>query len=150
MFACAVTCMHSVVYRQMTTLCIANEWIDSLCWMPISMGEQRCLIRQFVVTLQVPQLDSSEHHGQKLVFATGPRRQPAVQIWIANMGQFWSRPVQKWDLLTLRGPNPNLYPSTGGFHRVWLDPSVPISSSAFRVWHLWSHSDMLPIIVKYW
>jgi len=64
--------------------------------------------------------------------------------------QFGSRTVQKPDPLSLGGPNPDLYPSTLGFRRVWLDPSVPISGSAFRVPYLWSHSDMLLLIVKYW
>jgi len=33
--------------------------------------------------------------------------------------------------------------------RIWLDPSVPISSSGLQVSHLRSHSDMGQIIVKY-
>jgi len=52
-------------------------------------------------------------------------------------------------LLTLGGPNPEPYLSTRGFCPVCLDPSVPISGSAFQVSHLSSHPDMLLIILKY-
>ena len=52
------------------------------------------------------------------------------------------------DPLTLGVPQPDPYPPTCGFCPVWLDPSVPISGSAFRVSHLWLHSDMLLIIVQ--
>jgi len=83
-----------------------------------------------------------------LVLATGPGNPPAVRVWTANTGRFGSRTVQQPDRLTLGGPNPDPYPSTRGFRRVWLDPSVPMSGSAFRVSHLWSHSDMLLLIVK--
>jgi len=83
-----------------------------------------------------------------LVLATGPGNPPAVRVLTAKTGRFGSRPVQKPDPLTLGGPNPVPYPSTRGFRRVWLDLSVPISGSAFRVSHLWSHSDMLLLIVK--
>ena len=83
-----------------------------------------------------------------LVLATGPGNPPAVRVWTAKTGRFGSRPVQETDPLTLGGPNPDPYPSTRGFRRVWLDPSVPISGSAFRVSHLWLHSDMLLLIVK--
>jgi len=41
--------------------------------------------------------------------------------------------VHKPDAELLGGPNPFPYPSTRGFCRVWLDPSVPVSSSPFRV-----------------
>jgi len=85
-----------------------------------------------------------------LVLATGPGNPPAVRVWTAKTGRFGSRTVQKPDLQTLGGPNPDPYPSTRGLRRVWLDPSVPISGSAFRVSHLWSHSDMRLLIVKYW
>jgi len=85
----------------------------------------------------------------RLVLATGPGIPPAVQVWTTKTGRFGFRPVQKPDPLTLGGPNPDPYPSTRGFCRVWLDPLVPISGSAFRVSHLWSHSDMLLLIVKY-
>jgi hypothetical protein len=90
----------------------------------------------------------NEYCDKHLVLATGPGNPPAVRVWTAKTGRFGSRPVQKPDPLTLGGPNPDPYPSTRGFRRVWLDPSVPISGSAFRVSHLWSHSDMLLLIVK--
>ena len=83
-----------------------------------------------------------------LVLATGLGNPPAVRVWTAKTSRFGSRPVQKPDPLTLGGPNPDPYPSTRGFRRVWLDPSVPISCSAFRVSHLWSHLDTLLLIVK--
>jgi hypothetical protein len=84
-----------------------------------------------------------------IVLATGPGNLPAVQVWSAKTGWFGSRTVQKPDPQTFGGSNPDLYPTTRGFRRVWLDPSGPISGSAFRVSHLWSLSDMLLIIVKY-
>ena len=85
------------------------------------------------------------HGEQLLVLATGPGNRPAVRVWTAKTGQFGSTPGQKTDPLTLRGPktDPDPYPSTRGFRRVWLDPSVPILGSACRVSHLRSHSDML-------
>jgi len=85
-----------------------------------------------------------------LVQATGAGNPPAVRVWTAETGRFGSRPIQKPEQLTLGGPNPDPYPSTRGICRVWLDPSVPISGSAFQVSHLWSHSDMQLLIVKYW
>jgi len=84
-----------------------------------------------------------------VVLATGPGNSPAVRVWTAKMGRFGSRSVQKRDPQTLGGPNADPYPSTRGFRRVRLDPSVPISGSAFRVSYLWSHSDMRLLIVKY-
>jgi len=84
-----------------------------------------------------------------LVLATGPGNPPAVRVWTAKTGWFGSRTDQKPNLLTLGGPNPDPYPSTLRFRRVLLDQSVAISGSAFRVSYLWSHSDMLLLIVKY-
>jgi len=86
----------------------------------------------------------------QVVIATGPGNPPLVWVWTAKTGQRGSRPVQKPDPRTLGGPNPDPYPSTRGFPRVWLDPSVPISCSASRVSHLSSLTDMLLLIVKYW
>jgi len=82
-----------------------------------------------------------------LELATDPDNPPAVQIWTAKTGRFGSRPVQKPNPLILDGPYPDPYPSTRKFCLVWLDPLVPFSSSAFRVLHFWSHSDMLLVIV---
>jgi len=84
-----------------------------------------------------------------IVLATGPGNPAAVRVWTAKTGRFGSRTVKKLDPQTLGGPNPDPYPSTRGFRRVWLDLSVPISGSAFRVSYLWSHSDMRLLIVKY-
>jgi hypothetical protein len=84
-----------------------------------------------------------------LVLATGPGIPPAVRVGTAKPGRSGSRPVPKPNPQTLGGPIPDPYLSTRGFCRVWLDPSVPISGSAFRVSHLESHSDMLLLIIKY-
>ena len=88
---------------------------------------------------------ATRHRG--VVLATGPGNPPPVWVWTVKTGRFGSRPSQKPDPQLLGGPNPDPYPSTRGFRRVWLDPSVPISGSACRVSHLWSHSDMLLLIV---
>jgi len=69
----------------------------------------------------------------RLVLATGPGNPPAVRVWTTKIVQFGSKPVQKPDPLHLGGPNPDLYPSTRGFCRVWLDLSVSISGSGIRV-----------------
>jgi len=87
---------------------------------------------------------------RKLVLATGPGNPPAVRVWTGKTVRFSSKTLQKPNQQTLGGPNPDAYLSTRGFRRVSLDPSVPISGSAFRVSHLWSHSDMRLLIVKYW
>jgi len=67
-----------------------------------------------------------------LELATGPGNPPAFRVWTGKTVWFGSRTVQKPNRLLLGGPNPALYPSTGGFCRVWLDPSGPISGSVFR------------------
>ena len=81
---------------------------------------------------------------------TGLGNPPAVRVLTGKTGRFGFRPVQKPDSLTLGGATPDPYPSTHGFRRVWLDPSVSISGSAFWVSHLSLHSDMLLRIVQYW
>jgi len=80
----------------------------------------------------------------------GPSNPPAVRVWTTNMGQFDSRPIQTPNPLNLGGPIPDPYLWTRGSLWDWLDLSVPITGSAFRVSHLWSHSDMLLLIVQYW
>jgi len=67
------------------------------------------------------------------VSATGPGNPPAVRVWTGKTVRFGSRTVQKPNPQHLGRPNPDPYPSTRGFCRVWLDPSVPISGSSFRV-----------------
>jgi len=67
-----------------------------------------------------------------VVVATGPGNPPAVWVWHTKTVQFGSRPIQKPHPLSLGGPNPDLYPSPNRFCRVWIDPSVPMSGSAFR------------------
>ena len=78
----------------------------------------------------------------------GPGNPPAVWVWTRKTVQFGSKPVQKPDPLLLGGPSPDPYPLTRGFCLVWLDPSFPISASAFRVFLLLSYSDILLLIVK--
>jgi len=68
-----------------------------------------------------------------LVLATGPGNLPAVRVRTGKTVWFGSRTVQKPDPQRLGRPNPDPYPSTRRFSQVWLDPSVPISSSVFRV-----------------
>ena len=68
-----------------------------------------------------------------LVWATGLGNPPAVRVQTAKTVWFDSKPVQKPNPLHLGRPNPDPYPSTCGFCRVWLDPSVPISGSSIRV-----------------
>ena len=103
-------------------------------------------------TICAPNSDSAHHkfHCSTLWSATGLGKQLAARIWTPNKGQFSSRPVQKPNPPTLGGPNPDPYPAIHRFCRVWLDPSVPISSSAFGVSHLWLHSDMLLLYGKFW
>jgi len=72
-----------------------------------------------------------------IVLATRPGNPPAAWVWTAKTGRFGSRPVQKPEPLTLCGLYTDPYSSTLGFHRIWLDLSVPISGSAFLVSHLW-------------
>jgi hypothetical protein len=67
------------------------------------------------------------------VLATGAGNQPSVRVGTGIMVRFGSRTIQKPDKQRLGGPKQDLYPSTGGFYRVWLDPSVPISGSVFQV-----------------
>ena len=69
----------------------------------------------------------------QVVLATGPGNSPVVRLWTTKTVWSGSRTVQKPDLQRPGGPNPAPYMSTRGFCRVWLDPSVPISGSGFRV-----------------
>ena len=85
-----------------------------------------------------------------LVLATGLGNPPAVRVWTANTGRIGSRPGPQPDPVILGRSSPDPYPSTNGFCRVRLDTSGLISGSGFWVSHLWSHSDMLLLIVKYW
>jgi len=69
----------------------------------------------------------------EVVLATGTGNLPAVRVWTGKMVWFGSRPVQIPDPELLGGPNPYPYPSTHGFCRVGLHPSVPVYGSPFRV-----------------
>jgi len=109
----------------------------------------------FQATLKVPMVVTVACWGcswsdMVLVLATGPGNTPAVRVWTAKTGRFGAKHGLNPDPLTLGGPHPRPYPSTRGFRRVWLDPLGPISGSEFRVSHLWSYSDMLLLIIKYW
>jgi len=86
---------------------------------------------------------------QLLVLARDPDHPPAGRVWTSKWGHFSSRPVQNPDVLTLGRSNPDPDPSTRRFPQVSLDPSGPISSSGFRVSHLWLHSDMLLLFMRY-
>jgi len=68
-----------------------------------------------------------------VVLATGPGNPPAVRVRTGKTVRFGSRTIQKPDPQRLGEPNPDPYPSTPGFCRGLLDPSVPISGSVFRV-----------------
>jgi len=68
-----------------------------------------------------------------IVLATDPGNPPAVRVWTGKTVRFGSRPIQSPDPELLGRPNPYQYPSTRGFCQVWLDPSVPVSGSPFRV-----------------
>jgi len=85
-----------------------------------------------------------------LQIATGLGYAPSLQVWTAKMGQFDSGRVQHRYSLTLGRPNLDPYLETVGFPSVWPHQLVAISSSAYHVSHLWSHSDMLLLIIKYW
>jgi len=87
---------------------------------------------------------------QTLVLATGRGNLPVAQIWTAKTGPFGSRQVQKPDALTVGRPNPDLDVSTHGFRQDCIDTSIAISGSAICISHLWTHLEMLLLIVKYW
>jgi len=67
------------------------------------------------------------------VLATGLGNLLVVRVCTAKTGQFGFRPIEKVNPLPLGGRNLDPYPSTSGFCGVGLDPSVLISSFAFRV-----------------
>jgi len=63
----------------------------------------------------------------------GPGNPQEVRVWIRKIVLFGSRPIQKPDPEILGWPNPYLYPLIHRFCGVWVDSSVPVSSSPFRV-----------------
>ena len=71
--------------------------------------------------------------GADQVLATGPGNPAAVRIRIPTRVWFGSRTIQIPGPQRRGWPNPNPYPSSRGFCRVWLDLSVTISGSVFRV-----------------
>jgi len=71
--------------------------------------------------------------GPEVVLATGLGKPPAVRVSTRYMVWFDSTAIHKPGPQRYGGPNPDPYPSTRWFRRVWLDPSVPISGSVFRV-----------------
>jgi len=94
----------------------------------------RCIGKDIATDLR---LRANRQHGmavsRPLVLATGPGNQPAVRVWTTKMVRFGPRPIQIPDPPALGGPNTYPCPSTIRFSWVDLDSSVPISSSAFRV-----------------
>jgi len=71
--------------------------------------------------------------GSYLVLATDPGNPPAVRVRTGRMGWFGSRPDERPNALPPGRPNLDRYPSTRGLCHVWLDLSVRISGSVFRV-----------------
>jgi len=67
-----------------------------------------------------------------VLLAMGLGNLPVVWVWTPKTDQLGSRPVQESDPRHLGRLNLDPYPSTRGFCRVQLDPSVPISGFAFR------------------
>jgi hypothetical protein len=63
----------------------------------------------------------------------GPGNPPAVRVWTGKTFRFESRLKEKPDRELRGGPNVYPYPSTSGFCRGWLEPSVPVSGSPYRV-----------------
>jgi hypothetical protein len=80
----------------------------------------------------------------------GPGNRPAVWVCTGKCVRFSSIPVQQ--LGPLHSDRPNLHPDllTRGFCCAELDLLVPISSFSFQIVYLWSHSDILLLITKYW
>jgi len=68
-----------------------------------------------------------------VVLAPGPGNTREFRVQTATTDLFGSRTVQRCDPLGPGGPITDVYQSTAGFFRVWLDPSFPISSSVFQV-----------------
>jgi len=93
-----------------------SSWVDWASWllrMPFWLEANYI----FLSTSHIISWSSSSG----LVLATDPGNPPAVRGWTAKTGRFGSRPVPKPNLLTLRRPNPDPYPSTSGFRRPQLD-----------------------------
>lgn len=78
-------------------------------------------------------LDSFLSWKQKYAFDTAWIVLAAVQVWPARTGRFGFRPGQQPDPLSLGGTNLDPYLSSRGVCPVWLDQSVTMSGSAFRV-----------------
>jgi len=122
-------CTSWVIFSVAT---IAASWWTNCCLCcccvsPSSRGREVPVVRLDGAAIT----PGGSHSG--VVLATGPGNPPAVQVWTGKAVPFGSRTVQKPDPQLLGGPNPDPYPSTRGFCRVWLDPSVRISGSSFRV-----------------
>lgn len=71
--------------------------------------------------------------GVHLLLATCLGKLPAVRVKTTHMIRVGSRTVQIPDMLHLGGSILDSSTPSWGFGRVWLDPSVPISDSGFRV-----------------
>jgi len=83
--------------------------------------------------LSVGSEETNDIQTRSLVLATGRGNQPVVRVWTGKTVPFASRSGENPDLQLLCGPNLAMYPSTREFHWNWLDPSGPISGSAFQV-----------------
>jgi hypothetical protein len=73
----------------------------------------------------------------------------AICVQTAKMVRLGSRTLQIPNPLGLGFPNPDPYPSTLGFCRVWLDFSDPISCSVTWFFSVRSHLDILLRIANY-
>jgi len=78
-------------------------------------------------------IEGNEEGDQQVVLATDPGNSAAVRVRTGYTVWFGSRTVQKRDSQLLGEPNPYTYLSNRRFCRVWLDPSIPISGSHFRI-----------------
>jgi len=67
------------------------------------------------------------------MLAMGPGNQPAVKVQNRKTSSFGFRTVQKPDKQRPGNPKLHRYPLTRWFCHVWLDLSVAISGSVFRV-----------------
>jgi len=114
------------IFRLVPMRLIKNPKLHEQC-------ESRPLLDGFALDVKVSYDTRWIFHRVSVVLATGPGNPPAVRVWTGKTVRFGSRTVQKPDPEHIGGPNPDPYPSTHGFCRVWLDPSVRISGSSFRV-----------------
>jgi hypothetical protein len=101
--------------------------------LPINIAQQLVMYNSYQITNHLWCLQDQMLLTLHLVLAMGPGNLPALRVWTRKTVPFGSRPVQNPDPELLAVPNPYPCQSTRGFCQVWLDPSVPVSGSPFRV-----------------